>query len=115
MQKLFKRKWHRLFFLDYRIFVRKNPILDICPNCKSVASLERLLQKSWIHKIPRFFGFKKYHCTACKWEGYIFLFVRRSDNLKKILLNYLFALFSLYILYLILLYFFGDIMAALYN
>jgi hypothetical protein len=115
MQRHFKRKWHSLFFLDYKIFVKKNPILDICPNCNSMASLERLLQKSRIHKIPRFFGFKKYHCTVCKWEGYIYLYIRRTDSMKRVLLNYLFALFSLYVLYLILLHFFDDIMAALYN
>jgi hypothetical protein len=112
MRKVYKRKWHALFFLDYRVFIRKNPIFDICPNCNALATLERLKETSKIHRLPRFFGFKVYHCTTCKWDGYIYLY-RRTTSLKKIILNYLFALFALYLLSLILYYFFGDILAAI--
>lgn len=114
MQKPFKRKWHGLFFLDYRFFIKKNPLFEICPKCHAVASLERLKEPTKIHRLPRFLGFREYHCTICKWEGYIYLF-RRTSYVKKIILNYIFAFFALYVLYLVLLYFFGDILAALYN
>jgi|WetSurMetagenome_2_1015567.scaffolds.fasta_scaffold76741_2 hypothetical protein len=114
MQKVYKRKWHGLFFLDYRILVKKNPIFDICPNCNAMATLERLKMPSKIHRLPHLFGFKIYHCTTCKWDGYIYLY-RRTNSLKKILLNYLIALFALYVLSLILYYFFDDIMAAIYS
>jgi hypothetical protein len=108
MQKVMKRKWLELFFLNYRIFVKRNPSIESCPHCKSVASLERLMEPSRFHRAPRFIGLKKYHCRVCKWEGYIYLY-RLTKNLKNILLNYLIALFFLFMLFQTLLYYFDDI------
>jgi hypothetical protein len=108
MSKPYSRKLFGLFFLDLRIFVKKNPIFDICPNCNSFASLERLLQKGRTYRIPHFFGFKKYHCRGCKWDGYIYLYTPNHD-LTSIMTNYLKVLICLAILFLFLLYFFGDI------
>jgi hypothetical protein len=102
MQKVMKRKWYGLFFLNYRIFVKKNPMIETCPNCHSVASLDRLMEPSRFHRLPRFIGFKKYHCKNCKWDGFIYLY-RLTRDLRKILLNYLFAMFALYVLYFVLL------------
>jgi hypothetical protein len=114
MVKPYSRKLFGLFFLDYRIFVKKNPIFDICPNCNAFASLERLFETGKLQRIPRFFGFKKFHCRTCKWEGYIFLYIP-SHDLLKIMVNYLIALAGLAILFFFLLYFFGDIYNAIFS
>lgn len=114
MRKPYSRKLFGLFFLDYRIFIKKNPIFDICPNCNSFASLERLFQIERIHRLPRFFGFKKFHCRSCKWDGYIYLYTPAHD-LKRIFLNYLIAAFCLTVLFFVLLYFFEDIYNAIMN
>ena len=114
MRVPFSRKLLGIFFLDYRFFVKKNPTLDVCPNCNSFASLERLFQSGRLHKIPRVFGFKKFHCLNCKWDGYIYLYVPAND-IKKIMRNYIIALIALIIFYYLLLYFFGDIYNAIYN
>lgn len=114
MQKPLKRRWYILFFLDYRIFLKKNPLFEICPNCNTLASLERLKEPKKIQRMPRFFGYRVFHCTICKWDGYIFLY-RRTNDIKKIIINYIFALFALYILYMLLLYFFDDILTLIYS
>lgn len=114
MRKIFKRKWYKFFFLDYRIFLRRNPLFEICPNCKTMATLERLKEPTKIRRLPRIFGLREFHCKKCKWEGYIYLF-RRNYEMKKILKNYITALFFLIVLYFILLYFFDDLLMIIYN
>lgn len=112
MRKTLRRKWHRLLFLDYRILVKKSPTLESCPNCKKMASLERLMEPSKFHRLPRYIGFKEYHCRNCKWDGYIYQY-RFTNNIKKIISNYLIALFLLFLLYLLLLFFFDKLLLIL--
>ncbi len=115
MKKPLKRKWYKLFFLDYRFFIRRNPLFEVCPNCGKMASLERLKESSRIYRLPRFFGFRKYHCTACKWDGYIYLFQKTKNSLKKVIINYIIAILFLFILYYILLFFLDDILHLIYS
>jgi len=114
MQKPLKRKWYILFFLDYRFFIRRNPLFEICPNCHAMASLERLKEQTKVKRIPRIFGLREFHCTICKWDGFIYLFKRTTD-LKKVFVNYFIASLALYILYHVLLYLFDDILILIYS
>ena len=100
-KKVLRRKWHRIFFLDYRLITKRNVLTSECPKCKTPASLERVLQRSVFEKIPRIFGFKIYHCMKCKFDGYLFTY-KFSGSFSKVIVNYFYASLLLGMLFLVL-------------
>gem|GEM_PF-1638216 len=86
-------KWFtKILFLDYKIIHKKGFHLSNCPNCGEYATLERLMEKRKLKRVPRFFGFKEYHCRSCKWDGYLHT-KRFTENPKRVFRNYIIALF----------------------
>lgn len=97
-------RWIRqILFMDYRILHPKGYHVAKCPNCGQFASLERLPHYKVWEKFVKNLGFKKYHCTKCKWDGYLHT-ITFTDNPKKVFKNYIIALF-LFIIFGILLFF----------
>lgn len=82
----------KILFLDYKIIHKKGFHLSFCPNCGEYATLERLAEKGKLKRLPRFFGFKEYHCRSCKWDGYLHT-KRLTENPKRVFRNYVIALF----------------------
>lgn len=83
--------------LDLSLIVKKNVLLGSCPSCGTPASLVRMKQKKKISRLKNFFGFKMYHCSDCKWDGYIF-FYKFSRNIIKVIGNYAIIFFGIIIL-----------------
>lgn len=104
---LFSRLLSKILFLDYKIIQPKGFHLSNCPNCGEFATLERLAELSNYNSFVRKFGFKKYHCTKCKWDGY--LHTRRlTENPKRVFRNYIIAFFWFIVFGLVLAYFLSQ-------
>lgn len=94
----------KIFFLDYKILHTKGFQVSYCPSCREYALLERLPHNTIYERLIKFFGFRKYHCTGCKWTGFRHT-IKFTDKPKHVFRNYLIALFWLIIFGIILFYY----------
>ncbi len=74
--------------MNWKIFIKKNVQLSICPNCNEIATLKRSRSRSLFEKALKQMKITTFFCESCGWRGKIFIY-KLSKNYIQIIIIYL--------------------------
>lgn len=70
-----------------KTFIKKDPLFDACPSCKSIGALRRSHSRNKKEKfISHLTIYKTYRCKKCGWRGYLKTITLTSSSFNSILI-----------------------------